>query len=125
MGAHKGNEQAAYRYSLPNLAPLGETAGASFDVEVVPKPNVLLFAPESVRQHDGHTQVLLPESEGQWVDLPVGAELCELGQMLPVDKCDVIATLYSVRGLDKVAVGAVRIPLSKWREAHSIVKIDS
>lgn len=124
MGAHKLNPKSLYFASLPNLAPLGEVAAADFELEVAPRDNVILAPPENLRTGpDGTRQILIPESDGQWVDVPEGAEVFDVGQLLPVDKCDVVATLYSTRGKERVAVAAMRFPLSKWRDAHAIVKI--
>lgn len=124
MGAHKFNPSSIYRDSLPNLAPLGEVAAANFELEVAPKDNVILVPLESLRTGpDGTRQLLVPDSDGQWLDVPEGSDICPAGEMLPVSKCDVVATLYSTRGRERVPVAAMRFPLEKWRGAHSIVKL--
>jgi hypothetical protein len=124
MGAHKTNPQSLYRESLPNLAPLGELAQANVSLEVVPKATVTLVPPENIRiGPDGTRQLLEPNSDGLWLDIPEGADICPAGELLPVSKCDVVATLFSIRGSERVPVAAMRFPLEKWRDAHSIVKL--
>lgn len=135
MSESKWNPVALFAASLPPLMTRGEHVAVTFDVAVMPSPEVLLLRPGHIRKNDdGTTSVLLPDGSGEWEPAPAGRDPRVLGEELPPEKCDVVFGLATVvqevgsvitgpgqRRPRLSRVGHVpfhRMPLLEWRAGH-------
>jgi hypothetical protein len=123
--------------TLPQLLPHGHRAGIEFQLQVVPRENVMLVPPGKMRTaEDGAVEVLLG-NPGEWTKVPDGFVAHELGTPLPPELCDVAVVVCTMvedmlgpkllgaageKPHGRVSGGPLavvaRAPLDRWQAAH-------
>jgi hypothetical protein len=115
MGEHKTNFQAILAQMLPTAFPPGKEMQFQIAAHVYPARNVILAAPEDFRAsteegkaHEVKKSALGQEPGDEWVPVPNGCKVLELGN--PLDPADCELSIELVPIVIDVALPVLTMP---------------